>query len=286
MTKTISDKVATFISALGATAKSIIKMLLQSRRCTISRSKECDKPLIIMGNGPSLNDTITKHRDALAKYPTLAVNFAACAEVFTSLRPQYYVLADPHFFSDADTGNLKRLRAVLAGEVDWAMTLLVPHRERAAARRLIGNNRYISIATFNPVGVEGFEWVERIAYGHGWGMPRPRNVLIPSIMIGIQLGYKEIYITGADHSWMKTLNVDEQNRVVSIQPHFYKDGEEEKTRINTEYHNYPLHQIVHSFYVAFKAYHTIERYAGSKGIEIYNATPASYIDAFERKPLP
>lgn len=261
-------------------------MLLQSRCSTIDKEEERKHPLIIMGNGPSLNATIKEHGSALAKYPTLAVNFAACADVFIELRPQYYVLADPHFFSDANTENLRRLRTTLSEQVDWDMILIVPCREKVAALRLIGANRNITIKTFNPIGVEGFEWIENIAYSNGWGMPRPRNVLIPSIMIACRLGYKEIYLTGADHSWMQTLNVDEQNRVVSIQPHFYKEGEEEKTRINAEYHNYPLHQIIYSFYVAFKAYHTINRYAKSRGIKIYNATPTSYIDAFERRELP
>ena len=37
--------------------------------------------------------------------------------------------------------------------------------------------------------------------------------LIPSIMLGIWLGYREIYLLGADHTWTKTLSVDDDNRV-------------------------------------------------------------------------
>ena len=116
-------------------------------------------------------------------------------------------------------------------------------------------------------------------------MPRPRNVLIPSIMLAIAAGFKRIYIAGADHSWMKTISVNDNNEVVSIQPHFYKENEQEKKRVNTEYMHYPLHQIVYSFYVAFKSYFEIKAYADSIGTEIWNITPGSFIDAFPRKKL-
>ena len=96
------------------------------------------------------------------------------------------------------------------------------------------------------------------------------------------MGYKEILIFGADHSWMKTLSVTDGNEVVSIQPHFYKDGEDEQNRVRHEYRNYRLHQIVESFAIAFKSYHDIAQYAASRCIKVYNATPGSFIDAFPR----
>ena len=38
--------------------------------------------------------------------------------------------------------------------------------------------------------------------------------------------------------------------------------------------------------IAFRSYHRIENYARVKGVTIYNVTPGSYIDAFERRRLP
>ena len=107
--------------------------------------------------------------------------------------------------------------------------------------------------------------------------------MTPSIMLALNSGFRTIYVAGADHSWMKTLSVDENNNVVSIQPHFYKDSEKENTRVSTEYAGYPLYKIVYSFYVAFKAYFDLRDYAGSIGATIYNITPGSFIDAFPRK---
>jgi hypothetical protein len=260
----------------------MIKLMLKSKTSTISSVATNEDSVIIMGNGPSLNDTIAQYSDVLMKTPTLAVNFAANAPQFQELKPRYYVLADPHFFVAVQDVNVLKLRENLVA-VDWPMTLFVPFE--AKKRGFAIDNPNIKIEYFNFLAVEGFEWLENWAYSSGRGMPRPRNVLIPSIMVAMKMGFGNIYITGADHSWTKTLSVNERNEVVSIQPHFYKEDENEEKRVRVDYLKYPLHQIVYSFYVAFKSYHSVQRYALHKGVDIYNATPESFIDAFPRRNL-
>ncbi len=278
----ISDKISLFVGNLSGTVKSIVKLLLQSRHSSVTKAD--GGRVIIMGNGPSLNETIENHIDILKTTPAIAVNFAANAPQFSMLRPRYYVLADPHFFINKQDVNVAKLMGNLTELVDWTMTLFVPNSIKK--HNFTIDNKNIAIEYFNMVGVEGFQWFENLAFSCGYGMPRPRNVLIPSIMIAMQMGYKEIYITGADHSWTKTLSVNENNEVVSIQPHFYKEDEKEQKRIRTDYLNYPLHQIIYSFYVAFKSYFVIQRYAKNRKIDIFNSTPESFIDAFPRRPLP
>ena len=95
----------------------------------------------------------------------------------------------------------------------------------------------------------------------------------------------EFYNAGADHTWTATLHVDEENHVCSHQPHFYKEDDKEVKRIRTEYLKYPLHSILYSFYLAFKSYHIIEEYSRKVGVNIYNSTPGSMIDAFRRRSL-
>lgn len=278
----ISDKISSFVGNLSGTVKSIVKLMFQSRRSFVTKAD--GERVIIMGNGPSLNETIENHIDILKTTPAIAVNFAANAPQFTMLRPRYYVLADPHFFVNKQDINVAKLMSNISELVDWTMTLFVPNSVKK--HNITITNKNISIEYFNMVGVEGFQWFENFAFSRGYGMPRPRNVLIPSIMIAMQMGYKEIYITGADHSWTKTLSVNENNEVISIQPHFYKEDEKEQKRIRTDYLHYPLHQIIYSFYVAFKSYFVIQRYAKNRKIDIYNSTPESFIDAFPRRPLP
>lgn len=262
--------------------KSIAKVASQSRKCTVCPIPDADR-IIIMGNGPSLNGTIEANSDILRKLPTMAVNFAANAPVVREIKPRFYVLADPYFFSNAEDSNLKRLWSELES-IDWPCTLYVPASMRKKACKAI-RSQMVSVEGFNAVGADGFEGLNHFLFRHGLAMPRPRNVLIPSIMLAIHAGFRTIDIVGADHSWMKTLSVAEDNEVVSIQEHFYSDNAEEKARVRHEYRGYNLYQIVESFAVAFKSYIDIRAYADKRGVKIYNCTPGSFIDAFPRRKL-
>lgn len=275
--------ISEFFGGLGDSLKSLVKVVLQSRRVDMGCLSGKSDTLIILGNGPSLNDTIASNGDVLKKYPSLAVNFAANAPQFSELKPDYYLLADPHFFSKRGDANVDRLLSNL-GNIDFPMTLFVP--ASVAESALPFTNPLLTICRFNAVGAEGFGWLTRWLFNCRRAMPRPRNVLIPSIMAGIWMGYKNIYVSGADHSWLKTISVNDNNEVVSVQPHFYKEDEREKARVVSEYKGYRLHQILYSFYVAFRAYFDIADYAASRGVNVYNSTPGSFIDAFPRRPLP
>ncbi|MBD5341880.1 MAG: hypothetical protein HDR93_01270 [Bacteroides sp.] len=258
--------------------KSLIKLLLSPRRASIKPSERL-KPLIILGNGPGLRATLDESSRQLAENPLLAVNFFANTPEFRRLKPEYYVLADGHFFTNTADPNVSRLLGNFAS-VDWPMTLFVPF----GAKPLI-NNPQVRIEHFPLKAMEGPKWFRELMFSLRLGMPRPRNVMIPSIMIGLWLGFKEIYLCGADHTWIKTLSVNERNEVVSIQPHFYEEDARELERQRIDYLKIPLHQVLDSQAVAFRAYHVIQDYAAPRGLRIYNATDGSYIDAFPRKRL-
>ncbi len=281
----LTDRITSFLTHTASTAKSLLKLALASRPGSITPVASPADRLIIMGNGPSLADNIREDMPLLTSHPAMAVNFAANAPEFTALRPDYYLLADPHFFEGLETDpNVKRLYDRFTHDVTWPMTLFVPAERASYASRLIGNT-CIRIETFSFIGIEGYGWFERAVYRSRRGMPRPRNVLVPAIMTGIWLGYKEIYILGADHSWMKTLEVDDDNMVVTVQPHFYEDNDKERKRVTSVYRNVRLHDILLSFHLAFRSYHAIAAYARRQGVAIYNSTPGSFIDAFPRRPL-
>ncbi len=254
------------------------------RRTDFPRLQTCrGDALIILGNGPSLRDNLDQDMAVLHSHDTLAVNFAATTPEFKSLHPRYYVLADPHFFNNTEDANVSRLIESLSA-VDWELILFVPAQSARKVRRMISNPN-IRIAGFNMLAAEGFLWLSQQLMQRHMGMPRPRNVLIPSLMIGIWLGYSRIVVLGADHSWLKTLSVDDNNKVVSVQPHFYKENPQEIERITKTYDSRRLHEVLESMCIAFKAYHSIEAFARHRGVEILNATPGSYIDAFRRANL-
>lgn len=261
---------------------SLGKVVLRSKRPSPAAGP-LDTPLIIMGNGPSLRSFIDGGPDLREGFDLMAVNFAANAPEFRSLRPQLYILADPHFFNGHATDpNVKRLWENLSS-VSWRMTLWLPVGHKAMAWAILGSlPKNVEVRWFNLTPVEGRGILSRALVKAGLGMPRPRNVLIPAIMTAIRAGYREIYLVGADHTWSRSLWVDEKNRVVSVQPHFYKDNEKEAERVASEYAGYHLHDILGSLTVAFRSYFDIADHASRMGVTITNATPGSFIDAFPR----
>lgn len=262
------------------------KVLLLSKRPSHAGTPKKES-LIIMGNGPSLRETIADHMDILKASDTLAVNFAANADTYVELRPKIYVLADPHFFRTDNDGkssdpNVVRLWDNISS-TDWHMTLYVPCK--AKLPDAVGHNGNITVKRYNLTPGEGLRGPVHWLYRHGLAMPRPRNVLIASIMIALREGYRDIRIVGADHTWSRDLWVDDKNRVISVQKHFYKDNDKEFERVSQEYAGYHLHDILNSLTIAFRSYHHIAEYADRIGAKITNCTPGSFIDAFPRSQL-
>lgn len=274
------EAVQKWLSLTAASGASLLKAVVMSRKASKGGPQK-GNALVVMGNGPSLRQTIDHNSQWLMANDRMAVNFAANTPDYYSLRPEYYVLADGHFFSRGQDPNVERLWQNLKA-TDWRMTLWVPWKYGAEVWHRIGGHRFVEIKVFNLTPLEGFPFVTHKLIDYGLGMPRPRNVLIPAIMIAMREGYRKIYLAGADHSWTRTLSVDDENFVVSIQPHFYEDNKEEHSRVRSTYAGLRLHDVLGSMTIAFRSYWEIAEYARQRNVEILNATEGSMIDAFPR----
>ena len=276
------EKFKSLVGKTSASLSSLLKVMLMSRGASPSADNGKGRSIIILGNGPSLRKTLDLDIDRLLTYDMMAVNFAANTPEFFLLRPNYYILADAHFFSGRDSDpNVKKLWENFE-KVTWDLTLFVPSKYRHFIKALLINAPELKIKFFSLTPLEGFEWLTHGLIDMGLGMPRPRNVMIPAIICAIREGFSKIYLCGADHTWTRTLSVDEENFVVSIQPHFYNDNEEENKRVRSTYKGLKLHDVLGSMTVAFRSYWEIAAYARKKKVEIINATPGSMIDAFPR----
>lgn len=277
-------------STITESIKSVVKLLFQTGSTDLPKMRKLihseykdkqDKEAVILGNGPSLNETISTKKVWLANKHLICVNFFANSPYFNELKPWGYVLADPHFFQNPEAPNVRQLFENL-NAVDWQMNLFIPRKYFKNISNLL-TNKNLNILRYNPIAIEGYCWLENLCFGANRGMPRPRNVIIPAIMIGIALGFNTLYIAGADHTWTRDLSVDEDNQVLSHQPHFYNDKPEEQRRIASIYKGKPFHKVLENFMLVFKGYHRLAEYSAKKHVEIFNITPGSFIDAFPRK---
>lgn len=275
-----TDKLARAAASAGSVCASVIKICILSRKPSPPGNADASAEIVILGNGPSLAQTIERNKTWLTDKSLMAVNFAANTPQWRALEPEYYILADPHFFIGDDDPNVEKLWDSLR-LASWRITLFVPVEYAKTAERKLSGGK-VEVKKFNLTPVEGPQWISNRVYRRGLGMPRPRNVLIPAIMTAIREGFKTIYLCGADHSWTRTLSVDDDNRVVSIQPHFYEDNDAEHQRVSAVYSGVKLHEMLQSLTIAFRSYFMIEAYAARSGVKILNATPESFIDAFPR----
>ena len=72
----IQDKLSAVCGNVSQTLASLIKIVLLSRRPTVRKTAD-NEEIVILGNGPSLNQTVAESMPFLASRKKLAVNFAA-----------------------------------------------------------------------------------------------------------------------------------------------------------------------------------------------------------------
>lgn len=279
-----------FLINLLKFTSSILKIFIQSKRATPISNFTSFNEVVVLGNGPSAKDFLEQKQDFLAQKAILAVNFFVRHEKFYQLKPSFYVLADPAFFMREEASHVLD---VLASSVDWKLLLLVPSYAKKQSlwqekKKALSKNSSIKIAYFNMTKIDGFNWFVNYAVIKGWGLPAPRNVLVPSIANCIRMRFNTIYLAGADHSWFKQLWINDHNEIVIEDKHSYDTSDSKSdtgpsTKSNTN--SAPtgiLYMGLESIAMALKSYIKLNQLAMRKNIQIYNITQGSFIDVFER----
>lgn len=239
------------------------------------------KILRILGNGKSLNNTLLS-KDENVDY--LVVNRHVLASNYLDIKPSSYVLADPHFFNHPEgISIIKEINT----KTTWPLKLYLPYQRKAKIQinRLI-TNPLISIIYYNSTSIEGYKKLKYFFFDHQLAMPVVQNVLVASIMIGIQQKYETIELYGVEHTWTKYLFVDENNIVYLDNPHFY---DKEKTKVKAlkdiqHTDEYPFFLILKNYSRMFESYWEIKEYLKNtkKKVKVLNCTKESFIDAFQK----
>lgn len=275
------------------TLASLLSVLLFSsfntaRRIRVLASKRRKNECIILANGPSLRDVLDKHLDALLarKADMLAVNMFGNNDCFWKIKPSYYVLTDPGFFRKTSIENVEIQKEKLVdsfNKVSWEMNLLLPTGAKGSELLSDVKNNNITILYYNYTPINGFRSVEYWIYRHNLGMPLPMNVSNAAIFLMTNWGYKDIYLLGVDHTWLKNFNIDpETNALISDDQHFYG---KEKLNLNKRGKGVRFDEWLYNQYMGFHAHWRLSEYAKSRGVNVYNSTRVSLIDCYERKYL-
>lgn len=283
----MGEKALRWLEQLWHCFLSLVKIVLQSRwRTSVPAAFSNPDELLILANGPSLNRTVEESEDFVRGKTLLAVNFCVTSPLYERLRPEIYLIADPLFWIVPE----KRIQLfrTMAEKTAWDMHFFVPARALKCRewQPLLAGNPHIRLHIYNTTPIEGFQGFCNWVFRRGWGVPRPHNVLIPSIAVGLRLPFRTIYLAGADHSWLPEITVTGDNRVLMHQKHFYDQGRSQADTVKQEnLDSARLYTVLYHMYVAFRSYFVLEAYARRLGKEVVNVTPGSYIDAFRRMRL-
>jgi len=281
-----------FFKHTGQTILALIKILILSRFKSEIRKENQSKSALILLNGPSLKSLAENKTDALTENDTVCVNFFPLTALYEKVRPDYFIISAPELWlEDVDDIYRKKSREVfktLAEKTIWDLTVMIPFASKKTRwwQETISENSHIKVIFYNDTGVEGFRRFIFWLYKKGIAIPRPHNVLVPSLMNMINLGYKTIYLWGAENNQFLDLSVDDNNMALINQKHFYdKDQAKPKAMKKLGKGRRKVHEILHKFMLSFEAYHVIEDYAKNRGTLIINQTPGSLIDAFQREKI-
>ncbi|MBV6644238.1 MAG: DUF115 domain-containing protein [Cyclobacteriaceae bacterium] len=279
-----------FISKIYQSFISLVKVLLLSKfNAKIPQSDR--KTCFILGNGPSLKSSIEYFQELFGKNDVLCVNHFAQTAEYQKFKPENYVLLDPNFFLDDNVTHdpkAKNTLEVMARDTSWQMNIFIPRSaRRSKSAKSFHQNPNLNIVYFNYTIVSGLDKLAFALYKRNLGFPVCQNVLGASILLALNMGYQRLYVFGADHSWLQSFSVNEQNELVLSHQHFYT--QKDKPLIAKVYSHQEnkvgatMSEFLTSLHKAFEVYHVLKRYAAYRGTEIFNASEVSFIDAFPRK---
>ena len=262
--------------------------------------------LIVVGNGPSFNDTYAKYKEVLKKTDLICVNSFCDSELFTELKPKYYIIAEPAYYDDEHLSQYLRFEEYqsninsLVNKTSWEMIFFVPsYGRKSSLVRSIKKNPNIKIYQYSndAFNADIYHGKRLPAYFRKLDLNRAfvpqQTVLNAALMLGIFLRYANIFLVGADNSFIKDIDVDQTtNMLISKFGHFMDSGKtedeiEKQNELSSRGAN--THNGLENWNGAFvkmlQGYKVAVQYAEYAGVNVYNASEYSLIDCIGRRTL-
>ena len=249
------------------------------------------KSLYILANGPSLSQMYEENIDFFVDKNVLCVNMIAETDFYTKLKPLIYVIIDgvplgtDHNMTEDEKNVARVTRESIVNKTDWDMYLILPYASKGSRlAKEAANNKHIHVVFVNTNVYKGKNVaIEYFLWNKFWCCPRMANVLVASIFYGILMRFSEVFLYGADHDWIKSIEVDDKNRVFVCNKHVYKE-ENAKTLFGVPNENrcMKLGEVLEGWTSVWSTYYKLNDFAKKNKVAIYNATKNSLIDAFSR----
>jgi hypothetical protein len=287
---TASRKVYRGFKLCFDTVLSLIRVLLYSKSHTDSpQLHEMKKLAFVLGNGPSVRNLVDNNVQFLTTQNVVVVNDFFLNEHFTAIKPGTYVIADPAYWEKGGSDEMQVLRQKLQqtflDDIDWDMLFFVPAvvYQTGYYHEVFRPNSFIHIRPFNTTPFSGPKRMRYFFYDKLLAKPFSGNVIGSALFIALRMDIREVLLFGVEHSWTRGLYVDDQNRTCIRNEHFYANNQQGVVWLKSNAEPYKIHEALFDIATMLGGYREINEYARFRGIRIYNCTPDSFIDAFDRK---
>ena len=277
--------ISSFFNGLIESTVSVFRVLLLSSFRIAYNSKRYDKlknnySCCVLGNGPSLKDDLDNGRVRIEGNDIMCVNMFCLSPYFYQIKPRFYFLVDNGYFNPKGerVSKLVDELVVVMNQVHWEMFLVTSSSIPDDCRLLKSIlNDNVKVLKLNSTTVEGLRNFRHLLYRNRLGMPRCQTVVNFALCAAINMGYENVYLYGADHTWTRDLFVDDDNVVCYGDRHVYNKN---LTVIKKE-DNFA--HLLSQFAKMFEAHYELEVYSKSRGVKIWNCSSDTYLDAYERQ---
>lgn len=232
------------------------------------------KKVFVFANGPSLNkispEKIKKFKEN--NYEIIAINSFISSKFSEYIDPDFYVLADPGYFSDYklnsnhfDKNRIIGIQSDLEKIKKTNTSLFVPIQYY---NFLDYDKKYPFINFRDPFSSN----VSSITKPAGY----TTMTAYIALSIACYLGYNEIYIAGFDNSWFKSICVDENNEMFFSNVHFYDENKKKLEKVSKA----DGENLGHYLFINHFLFKDLIKF---KKHPIINLDPESLTDAFCKK---
>ena len=239
-----------------------------SRNAKFANAHRGERAFVI-GNGPSIQE---QDLTLLADEHTFAVNAFWKHPINEQWQPSYYFVTDGVFY---DGGESSRSFFAQMAEHVTKSTFFAP----VQFANLIADGELLPEASTHYLAIDAqlaTAPVDRIDLTRV--VPSPTTVLQTALLAAIAMGCSPIYVIGADHSWLQT--IDE-----AIDPHFYEGKTLQHLADDVKNNPHRRDYLGTMDYVrsVWLGHVAVRRLALSAGLEVYNATAGGLLDVYPRR---